>query len=618
MAIYKENNKKSSPPVTLMGLLGKLLTENEKTIGVVLSKEEIQICQISKKKNIWKIENYFYSKLQKLTADQNFVSEIENLSSQIRNFISQTGIKTKDAVISIPGQSCLMITLQIPKMPLKDMNAAIEIGGFWEQFDTMPKNIQDYNISYQLISTNDEIGIMEVGVFCAEKKMVDEYLNIIESSGLNPVIVDIGPIAQLNSLSMILGNEVFDNPIGFLNYGEGENYIAIGSNKAKNIIPLNIVEADKVLLDTVEEVDDVTTTFWDEIFERLASQIKNALIEFETKYETSPIKVIFLSTSYPKCNNFITGIEKQLAGVKIKLFSSEDILEFSSDSQKNYNNLPNKSMISEVLGLGMRKFNVFDIEDESPEKFKYNLLPRFTEIKNNRKYKILSKASYVTAFLIIFAVGCHMAVLRLPTIYKNNTIITKNKSIDLSLRNNETNVRLLQAKSIEMETKVKNLELFGSNKLTTSALFKNLNEITPKGIRITNFEMSEKKKLKIEGVSIDDASIINFASKLSENKAVENVKTENILGINEKEDSSKNPVGTPPAAKTPLKNANEITTKQFVINLTLKPIEGEKFYDQEKIAALLNPAPANRPPNAPGAPGAPGAPARPAPGAPAK
>ena len=105
MAIYKENNKKSSPPVTLMGLLGKLLTENEKTIGVVLSKEEIQICQISKKKNIWKIKNYFYSKLQKLTADQNFVSEIENLSSQIRNFISQTGIKTKDAVISIPGQS---------------------------------------------------------------------------------------------------------------------------------------------------------------------------------------------------------------------------------------------------------------------------------------------------------------------------------------------------------------------------------------------------------------------------------------------------------------------------------------------------------------------------------
>jgi hypothetical protein len=210
-----------------------------------------------------------------------------------------------------------------------------------------------------------------------------------------------------------------------------------------------------------------------------------------------------------------------------------------------------------------------------------------------------------------------MAVLRLPTIYKNNTIITKNKSIDLSLRNNETKVRLLQAKSVDMETKVKNLELFGSNKLTTSALFKSLNEITPKGIRITNFEMSEKKKLKIEGVSIDELSIINFASKLSENKVVENVKTENILGINEKTESPENPAGTPPP-KPPLKNANEITTKQFVINLTLKPIEGEKFYDQEKIAALLNPAPANRPPNAPGAPGSPGATARPGPGAPAK
>ena len=40
---------------TIVRFFGKILNENEQTLGVVLKKDEIQACLISKKKNSWKI-----------------------------------------------------------------------------------------------------------------------------------------------------------------------------------------------------------------------------------------------------------------------------------------------------------------------------------------------------------------------------------------------------------------------------------------------------------------------------------------------------------------------------------------------------------------------------------
>ena len=57
----------------------------------------------------------------------------------------------------------------------------------------------------------------------------------------------------------------------------------------------------------MEEVPTVETEFWDEIFERLGSQIKQALVEYETKYEFDPISIITIVTDKPKVKNLSKG-----------------------------------------------------------------------------------------------------------------------------------------------------------------------------------------------------------------------------------------------------------------------------------------------------------------------
>jgi len=166
---------------------------------------------------------------------------------------------------------------------------------------------------------------------------------------------------------------------------------------------------------------------------------------------------------------------------------------------------------------------------------------------------------------------------------KNNSLIKANPANNRMALMRGANPRTANpVATSKLDEDVKNLNLFGSNKLTNATLFKNLENIVPNNVRITNFEIAEKKKVKIEGVSIDDVSIINFVNKLSENQMIEGAKIERISALTD-QDLQKIYQTTANSSKRVLK---EPITKLFVINLNLKAIEGEKFYEQEKIAAL--------------------------------
>ena len=166
---------------------------------------------------------------------------------------------------------------------------------------------------------------------------------------------------------------------------------------------------------------------------------------------------------------------------------------------------------------------------------------------------------------------------------KNNSFIKTNSINNRMALARGGNPRAVNpAATSKFDEDVKNLNLFGSNKLTNATLFKNLEDIVPNNIRITNFEITEKKKVKIEGVSIDDVSIINFVNKLSENQTVEGAKIEKISAITD-QDLQKIYQTTANSSKRVLR---EPINKLFLINLNLKAVEGEKFYEQDKIAAL--------------------------------
>lgn len=54
-------------------------------------------------------------------------------------------------------------------MDPKDLAETVSLGGFWEQFDETPESLEEFETSYQIISSNEELGVMNVTLVTIEK-----------------------------------------------------------------------------------------------------------------------------------------------------------------------------------------------------------------------------------------------------------------------------------------------------------------------------------------------------------------------------------------------------------------------------------------------------------------
>ena len=440
--------------------LGKISLNKETILGAAFKDNEIQIIELVFKKNAWQVKDFTYQQIAGIGKDQDIYSASTYLGDQIKNCLDDIDTKTKDVAITLGRLSSTIYNLQIPLMDPKDLAETVSLGGFWEQFDETPESLEDHETSYQIISSNEELGVMNVTLVTVEKKLIEAYVNIFRLAGLNPVIIDINPASQINALFSSLGKEGFESPVALFNYSKDNSYLTVASNKGLTITDINIVEADQVLLDTIEEVEDVTTEFWDEIFERLALQIKQGLIEFETQYECDPISLIHVVTDKSQTKNLFVGLEKQLGEVVLKLYDPEESITFGDDEKKYLDSLPNKSKAINCIGAGVRRLNPYNVLNEK-EMYGLNLMPRAEQLKINRKANSFSKYCFTLSAIIFLIGSIHLISANLFAILDNSSKIAKYAGIVEDVQSKERLIQAYQGKSSKLGTQVARSKYFG-------------------------------------------------------------------------------------------------------------------------------------------------------------
>ena len=558
---------------------GEFSIKKENILGVVFKDNEIQIIELLKKKSSWFAKGYTYQQIAGIGKDQDIFSASTYLSDQVKNALDSINSKVTDVSISINSSNVQNYNLQTPLMPTEELKEVVSGGGFWEQFDETPDSLEESYTSYQVISRDEELEVMNISLLTIEKKLADVYVNIFRLAGLNPVILDIGPMTQINAIAAAIGKENFDTPVAIFNYTKSSSYLTVASNSGFSITDINIVEADQVLLDTIEEIDDVTSEFWDEIFERLAPQIKQGLIEFETKYECDPISLITVATDKTKINNLFVGLEKQLGELVIKSYDPEESVTFGDNEKKYLDSLSNKSEIMECIGAGVRKLNAFEVNYEE-EIYNHNLLPRAEQLKINKKSTVFAKYCYCLSLAILLVGAIHLIPFKFLKILENDGVITQLKGVIEQVKSNETIVKGYKGKASRISKDVQSLQAFGENKKTTAEIFNSLAINVPESIRLTSFKIREQRNVVIEGVSKEDASIVNMFDLFSASKVVELAKLGAIEGITEEERKQLyTEAGKPEPASIP----KEMISKKFTINLTLRAMDGENFDDIKKV-----------------------------------
>ena len=580
---------KIGPPIAkafapIIKLIGKNHVKKEKVIGVVFRDKFIQAAEISYKKGICKIDNFSNQQIAGIGDDQDFLSATTYLSDQVKNALDSIKTKTKDIAVSLDTSKAQIYNLQIPIMDEESLKEATSLGGFWDQFDETPENLDEFETSYSIISKNDELGIMEIVLVTMEKKFVEAYSSIFRLAGYNPVVIDLAPFAHVNTQGIELGKEGFETPNVIFNYTKEAKNISICSAKGFQFSELNIIEADQVLLDTMEEVPTVETEFWDEIFERLGSQIKQALVEYETKYEFDPISIVTIVTDKPKVKNLSKGIERQLGDVVVKVFNPEDSMEFSNDAKKYMDSLSNKSLASEAIGVASRKLNSFNLPTN--EIVSINLVSNFNQIKVNRRSKSLGNFCLMISIFFILGFVGHVIPFKILKMMNNSAELSNIVTLKEDLDGKKNLLEGYNAKILKINEDTKIANSLGSNLKTTAILYASLNEIIPKDIRLTRFGIEEKNNILFEGVAKNGQAVINMMENFSGNEVVNDSKMEAMVEFT-KEDKIKLYTVQGQPVPTEEEIPNETITKKFNSRLSLKPIAEEVFDDEAIVSSLL-------------------------------
>ena len=580
---------KIGPPLAkifapVINAIGKSHTKKEKVVGVVVRDKYIQAAEISFKKNICKIDNFSNQQIAGIGDDQDFLSATTYLSDQVKNALDSIKTKTKDIAVSLDSSKAQIYNLQIPVMDEQDLADANALGGFWDQFDETPENLDEFETSYSIINTNQELGIMDVVLVTMEKKFVEAYASIFRLAGFNPVVIDLAPFAHVNTQGIELGKEGFETPNAIFNYTKDSKNITICSAKGFQFSELNIIEADQVLLDTMEEVPTVETEFWDEIFERLGSQIKQALVEYETKYEFDPISILTIVTDKIKVKNLSKGIERQLGDVVVKVFNPEDSMEFSKDAKKYMDSLSNKSLASEAIGIASRKLNSFNLPTN--EMISINLLSNFNQIKINRRSKSLGNFCLMISILFILGFVGHVVPFKILKMFKNSTELNEVATLQDDLSGKKSLLDGYRAKIQQINENKRIASSLGANLKTTANLYANLNTIVPKDIRLTKLDIEEKNTVIVSGVAKNGQAVINMMENFSGSEVVNDSKMEEMVELS-KEDRIKlySVKGQPRPKEEDL--PMETITKKFNSRISLKPLADEIFDDETILANLL-------------------------------
>jgi len=123
------------------------------------------------------------------------IKDSETVSQAIRNLFNAQKVREKNVAVSIGGYSVIVKKIQVQSMTDAELQETIQFEA--EQY--IPFDINDVNLDFQILGESSLTpNKLDVILVAAKKELVEEYVNLIELSGLRPCVVDIDPFALQN------------------------------------------------------------------------------------------------------------------------------------------------------------------------------------------------------------------------------------------------------------------------------------------------------------------------------------------------------------------------------------------------------------------------------------
>ena len=500
----------------LSNRLGKSSVKGEEILGVEITSKEIRLAQVSSNKaNQWILEKFFVHPVN-LPDESSVLDNADKFGDELAIALQKSKITTVNAAIAIPVTSAIIRVVTSPLMTDEELNKAIETNSLWENLVQLTDNLSDYSIFHQVINRSQKENTMDILFVASKLSDINSFTSIIKKGGLNPVIIDVKCFAlktAVDQINLISGNEQDGDLTAMLEFGLDENYVMILYNNNPIITDIFLRSQDRKTLQESNNQEEMEA-----LVRRFITQVKQAIGDFETKYEKR-IRNLKVSSNLVKVDEYLASFRKNLLNTGFNLFDPIKDLKIPQHLEESVN-IQNRSYFSTVIGLAFRKLDVFGYYKFVTAVKNINLLPNRQNMIAKKRMKVFSNFAFKGIVGAVTVIYLALFGLSFWNIHQyNQKLVDYNKVVsDHALKTAEKNK---VAKELGKITKTLKLsKTIKSNKKISYRILAQIASSVPKRVRFESINYNGGSRVVLKGQAFSDQDILNLIENLGNQKLI--------------------------------------------------------------------------------------------------
>ncbi len=518
----------------LKNRLGKSSIKGEEILGVELTPSEIRLAQVSSNKaNQWVLDKFFVHKFEGIPDGGTVLENQDKIAEELKLALLKSKVSTTNAAIAIPVTSAIIRVVTAPLMTEEELKKAIDTDSLWENLVQLTDNLADYSIFHQVINKDEKANTMDILFVASKLSDINSYTAIIKKGGLNAVIIDVKCFAlksAVDQINQIAGSIEDTNLTAVLEFGLDENYVMILYENNPIITDIFIRAQDRKTLSESNNQEEM-----DALVRRYMTQVKQAVQDFETKYEKR-IRNLKVTSNLPNVEDYLASFRKNMVNTGYNLFNPFDGIKVPAQIE-NETKLSNPSYFSTVMGLAFRKLDVFGYYKFVTAVKNINLLPNRENMIAQKKAKAFSNFAFkgiagivVVIYVVLFGFSFWQITDLNKKIAGYEDVIQTHDLRTLE-RNKYLKEKKLMDKSLELSNSIK------SNKTISFRVLAQIASAVPKRVKFDSIEYNGSDLVIIQGSAFSDQDILKLISNLNNKKLISQASLASMTLPNEQQGS---------------------------------------------------------------------------------
>ena len=160
--------------------------------------------------------------------DKNVPEAAEALSKSVSEACKKFGVKGKTAAIALGTTEVIFDYLKFPVLDEKELANAVK----FETEQLVSSHIEEVSIDYRRLGIDEKDGQENILLVAVPKEITKKKVEIVEGAGLNPLVMDVEPLALLNCIMPLIEEPLKKNEsVSILNIGASITNLGILSSE---------------------------------------------------------------------------------------------------------------------------------------------------------------------------------------------------------------------------------------------------------------------------------------------------------------------------------------------------------------------------------------------------